>query len=172
MNKSTLTQTLLTNHQEFQHYLASLSEAQLATSKNNKWNAVQQLEHICLSVKPVRLAFTVPKFVLRWWFGKANRASRTYEVLISKYHTKLQAGGRATGRFIPTSDVKNYQKLNHSLTNEVAKLASKLNRFSEAELDLYILPHPLLGKLTLREMIYFTCYHVTHHQELVKQNLH
>ncbi|MBN8578769.1 MAG: DinB family protein [Cytophagales bacterium] len=64
------------------------------------------------------------------------------------------------------------QRLNHNLTNEVTKLASKLNRFSEAELDLYILPHPLLGKLTLREMIYFTCYHVQHHQELVKQNLH
>ncbi|QLH34686.1 MAG: DinB family protein [Cyclobacteriaceae bacterium] len=61
--------------------------------------------------------------------------------------------------------------MNVRLTKEVNRLAAKLNRFSEAELDLYILPHPLLGKLTLREMIYFTCYHVQHHQELTTKNL-
>ncbi|HNR73411.1 MAG TPA: DinB family protein [Cyclobacteriaceae bacterium] len=170
--KPELTTTLLTNHQEFQSYLAGLNAEQLVISKNNKWSAVQQLEHICLSVQPVRLAFTLPKFLLRALFGKANRASRTYTELISKYKAKLQAGGRTSGRFIPaTSNVKNYQRLNVRLTKEVKGLAAKINRFSEAELDLYILPHPLLGKLTLREMICFTCYHVQHHQELTKQNL-
>jgi hypothetical protein len=33
------------------------------------------------------------------------------------------------------------------------------------------LPHPLLGKLTLREMIYFTIYHVQHHHKLVQNQL-
>ncbi len=170
--KPELTTTLLTNHQEFQNYLAGLNAEQLVISKNNKWSAVQQLEHICLSVQPVRLAFALPKFLLRALFGKANRPSRTYTELISKYKVKLLAGGRASGRFIPaTSNAKNYQRLNVRLTKEVKGLAAKINRFSEAELDLYILPHPLLGKLTLREMICFTCYHVQHHQELTKQNL-
>lgn len=172
MNKSTLTATLLSNHREFQNYLAGLNEAQLLASKNDKWTAVQQLEHICLSVQPVGLAFIIPKFLLKLVFGKANRPSKTYDQLIEKYKAKLLAGGRASGRFIPaTSTAKKYQQLNARLTAEVHKLARHINRFSESELDQYILPHPLLGKLTLREMIYFTSYHVTHHLELTKQNL-
>lgn len=172
MTKPELTTTLLTNHREFQNYLAGLSSEQLVVSHNNKWTAVQQLEHICLSVQPVRLAFILPKFLLRLVFGKANRASKTYDQLIEKYKSKLQAGGRASGRFVPaTSTTKKYQQLNSWLTTEVNTLSGKINRFTEAELDTYILPHPLLGKLTLREMIYFTCYHVQHHHELTKQNL-
>lgn len=173
MNKSTLSTTLLTNHHEFQKYLAGLNAEELILSKNNKWTAVQHLEHICLSVQPVRLAFILPKFLLRLVFGKANRPSKTYDQLIEKYKAKLQAGGRASGRFVPaTGTAKKYQHLNTWLTTEVKTLSSKMNHFSEAELDAYILPHPLLGKLTLREMLYFTCYHVTHHLELTKQNLH
>jgi len=173
MTKPELATTLLTNHHAFQNYLAGLSAEELVSSKNNKWTAVQHLEHICLSVQPVRLAFILPKFLLRLVFGKANRPSKTYDQLIEKYKAKLQAGGRASGRFIPAaSKAKKHQQLNERLTTEVNKLAHKINRFSEAELDAYILPHPLLGKLTLREMIYFTCYHVQHHHELTKQNLH
>lgn len=39
------------------------------------------------------------------------------------------------------------------------------------ELDKYILPHPLLGKLTIREMMYFTIYHVEHHKKLTERGL-
>jgi len=47
----------------------------------------------------------------------------------------------------------------------VQALARRIDRFSETQLDQLILPHPLLGKLTLREMLYFTIYHVQHHQK-------
>jgi hypothetical protein len=30
------------------------------------------------------------------------------------------------------------------------------------------LPHPLLGKLTLREMLYFTAYHADHHRHSIE----
>ena len=36
------------------------------------------------------------------------------------------------------------------------------------DLDVYILPHPLLGKVTLREMLYFTIHHNEHHLELLQ----
>jgi hypothetical protein len=38
-----------------------------------------------------------------------------------------------------------------------------LKKFSEDDLDSIRLPHPLLGKLTVREMLYFAVYHVGHH---------
>jgi hypothetical protein len=54
---------------------------------------------------------------------------------------------------------------------EVEGVAGKAVKFSEKDLDTLILPHPLLGKVTLREMLYFTIYHVQHHVEQVKTNL-
>ena len=50
-------------------------------------------------------------------------------------------------------------------------LNKKIELFSEQDLDSHILPHPLLGKLTFREMLYFTIYHVQHHQDLMLKYL-
>jgi len=41
----------------------------------------------------------------------------------------------------------------------------------EDDLDRVMLPHPLLGKLTLREMLFFTIYHVEHHLGILRQGL-
>ncbi|MCB9182399.1 MAG: DinB family protein [Flavobacteriales bacterium] len=49
-------------------------------------------------------------------------------------------------------------------------LCKRTSRWSESDLERYLLPHPLLGKLTLREMLYFTLYHVQHHQALVQRD--
>jgi hypothetical protein len=46
-----------------------------------------------------------------------------------------------------------------------------MDKFSEAQLDEYVLPHPILGKLTIREMLYFTIYHATHHHLATLKNL-
>jgi hypothetical protein len=109
--------------------------------------------------------------LLKLIWGQANRESKSYEDLVKKYLLKLENGGRATGRFIPQKvSVENGQKLKINLKNELDKLAVKLDKLSEEELDKYILPHPLLGKLTIREMLYFTIYHVRHHEELTKRN--
>ena len=47
----------------------------------------------------------------------------------------------------------------------------RADSFSEKQLDTFILPHPLLGKLTLREMLYFTIYHAEHHKKQTLKNL-
>ena len=39
--------------------------------------------------------------------------------------------------------------------------------WGELALDRYRLPHPLLGRLTVREMLLFTLYHSVHHFNLV-----
>jgi hypothetical protein len=50
-------------------------------------------------------------------------------------------------------------------------LGRALGRWSEQELDRVTLPHPLLGKLTAREVAYFTVYHGRHHVEAVRRRL-
>ena len=55
------------------------------------------------------------------------------------------------------------------LQEAVDELRAAIARWPDRSLDRYQLPHPLLGKLTLREMLIFTAYHQMHHLEGVKR---
>jgi DinB superfamily len=171
MDRHQLSEQLEHHHRAFTTLLSDLTPAQLDAIVANKWNAYQQIEHIIKSVSPVNTAFLLPLFLLGLLFGKANRNSKSYDELVAKYHLKLIEGGRAASRFVPGGKEKNIQVLTNQLLRLVHSLQHKIRSRKEAELDLYILPHPLLGKLTLREMIYFTIYHVQHHQKQVENQL-
>ena len=165
MEKEELKHLLLLQHDNYIKRIQSLNDGQLLIASPGKWNAVQLLDHIVRSVSPVSLALSLPAFLLRLIFGTANRKSRSYEELVARYHDKLKAGGRASGRFVPPPKTDSVEKLSANLSKVVQALARRIDRFSETQLDQLILPHPLLGKLTLREMLYFTIYHVQHHQK-------
>lgn len=172
MNKKQIADLLRTNHAQFIDQVSSLSDSDLCYAPEDKWSAAQQLDHIVKSVSPVNMAMGLPKFILKWKFGVANRPSKTYEGLTEKYTRKLREGGKASGPFVPpavAADQK--EKLLAKLKSLVKNLSGKTETYSEEALDKYILPHPLLGKLTLREMLYFTAYHVQHHRELVQKGL-
>ncbi len=165
MTKQETIQRLKANHESFTSLIRSFDENSFLFTTNNKWTAGQQAEHILRSIKPVLFAFRLPLFLLRLFFGKANRPSRSYIGLVDRYHEKIAGGGRASGRFIPSAvryDQKN--KICADIIFTVSALCSKAIKIKEEDLDIYILPHPLLGKVTLREMLYFTAYHVYHHQ--------
>jgi hypothetical protein len=101
--------------------------------------------------------------------GKSNREGRSYDELIERYQAKLANGSKASGAFIPNKvDLKKGQKLKEKLKNEVLNLCLSIEKISEEDLDYYVLPHPILGKLTLREMLYFTIYHVKHHEKQIR----
>lgn len=171
MEKQLINQKLKENYSFFVDYINSLTTQELVFAKPEKWTAAQQLQHLITSVKPIRQALSLPKFVLKMLIGKANRTSKSYDELVAKYQLKLQNGGRAPARFVPKNiAANNCKKLTEVLLKEVNSLVEKLNSFSEQQLDEYILPHPLLGKLTLREMLYFTMYHVQHHHKLIQNS--
>ena len=169
MNKHEISQKLISHHNQFIACLESIPYSEVILSKNGKWSPAQQLVHIVKSVAPVRLAFIFPSFLLKIIFGSANRPSKTYDALISKYHAKLAAGGKASARFVPQLETTSIEKNSKQLQQLIKSLTSQVNSFEEDQLDRLILPHPLLGKLTLREMLYFTIYHVEHHQKQVEE---
>jgi hypothetical protein len=172
MEQQKIIQLLTEDHLSFVHFIDNLPTEQFLFSKQEKWTAGQQLDHIYRSVSPVVLAFGLPKFLLPLIFGKANRVSRSFEELVEKYQAKLAGGGKASGRFIPKAiSINQKETINRALTQKIDQLCSKIRRFTEPELDAFILPHPLLGKLTLREMLYFTIYHVRHHKKLIQNSL-
>ena len=57
-----------------------------------------------------------------------------------------------------------------TLRDLIKRLSARVDRWSDEDLDNTLLPHPLLGKLTVREMLFFTIHHVQHHQRLVERD--
>jgi hypothetical protein len=153
----------------FNKYISQLNKEQFEISANGKWSAGQNLDHLIRAIKPLQVAYSLPKFALVVLFGKANRPPRTYDELVIKYKAKLNAGGKASGPFIPPAvDFEKKDRLLKKYATQKQKLIKKIEKQSETDLDKYILPHPLLGKLTLREMLYFTIHHNEHHLDLLK----
>lgn len=172
MNTPEIQQKLIENHRRFTDYIESLPGDVFEFSRNGKWSPGQHLDHIRRSVQPLAQGFRLPKWLIKMIFGRSYRPGRTFDELVKKYTQKLQEGGRASGRFIPKEiSLGQKKKLISSLSIDVQSLTRNLNKFSESELENIVLPHPLLGKLTMKEMMYFTIYHAEHHQHLTENNI-
>jgi hypothetical protein len=170
LTKELIIKNLQGNHQDFIDLLFTMSEKDFNLSVNNKWTAGQHFEHIYISISALTRALKLPLFFLKIIFGKANRPSKDYDALVNKYHDKLENGGVASGRYIPKQiSFKQREQLKRKLSGTVLQLCNTIENCTESSLDNYILPHPLLGKLTIREMLYFTIYHVEHHRNLVNK---
>jgi len=138
----------------------------------DKWSAAQNLQHLVISVKTTTAAYALPKFLVRWIGGRPNRPSRTYDELVAKFKKKLAAGAKAKGRYIPRPIKPNSHKddmIHHWRQFTTIYLQALKKNWPDEKLDRYIVKHPMLGKITLRELCYFTIYHTDHHLENVKR---
>lgn len=174
MDKAQIAQTFLVRHQDFIRTLSSLSDTDFQRKPGNKWAAGQQLEHIRKSVKQVDKAFGLPLSVLEEKFGRMERPGRSYEAVVEHYMQVLKENPDYVlpEHFAPDEislDSKD-EKLKElmALTKSLCAHALKIK---EDELDTYVLPHPVMGKLSLREVLYFTIYHVQHHHKQILPNL-
>ena len=171
LSKEEIISKLKDNHNRLADMVGGLNERDFSAAPAGKWTAGQQLDHIYLSLKPLTMALGLPKIGLRA-FGSANRPSRDYDGVVAKYHEALANGGKAPNNFLPDPILyKDKDAISEKLKGNLAKLISHLDKYSEKDLDKYLLPHPLLGKMTVREMLYFTIYHSEHHYKVALQNL-
>ena len=170
MNKAAIIAQLQTHHQEFIATIQGLSEDNFMYAPLGKWTPGQHLEHIYKSVRPlVKVLQALASGVIPY-FEALNRPSRTYTESVAAYQAALQGGGVATEAFIPQAvDWADKDGWITRLQEEVQKLVDLVTGYEEDYLDTTTIPHPLLGGMTLREMLYFTAYHVTHHQKSVQQ---
>lgn len=159
---------------EFSTFCSHISDEVFFRQPAEKWSVAQNVTHLITSANMTKLAYRLPKFIVRIYSGKPNRPSRTYDELVAKYKLKLEKGGRASGRFVakPVSPTKGKGNILVSFNRSVRSLNdSILKNWNDPQLDQYIAPHPLLGKITLRELGYFTIYHTGHHLAIIKERL-
>ena len=144
-------------------------ETILRDTPDGKWNIAGNLRHLILSNRALLKAFMLPAFSLRV-FGKPSGPSRSYDEIVETYKKTLSSGGKATKPFIPRKpDTREPEKLISDWEASCRDLIAGVEKWEDEKLDLYLLPHPLLGKLTVREMLYFTIYHTGHHLNAIRK---
>ena len=172
MKKEEIIQKMQERHQAFFKAFAEMSDDDFVLHFEEKWSPGQHLLHMYRSVKALGQARMVPNFVIKQMYGSAKVPSLSYEDLVQRYQNKLAKGGKATGKYIPPEVVTEQKTaILEKFRKEIAKLNGWIAKFSEKQLDTLMLPHPLIGKITLREMLYFTLHHVRHHHEIVFRDL-
>lgn len=161
---------------QFRAALEALSaERFFVRPEPSAWSAAEHARHLITSVNAVAKGLTYPKWVIRLRFGK-SRGSRAYGEVVADYQARLASGGRASGRFVPPSEVpaagdqaEEQRRLVERWQRACGRLATGLESWTERDLDRLSFPHPLLGKLTVREMLLFTRYHNLHHALRVEE---
>ncbi|MCF8278523.1 MAG: DinB family protein [Flavobacteriales bacterium] len=136
----------------------------MEAAPDGAWTAGQHLLHLVKSTKPLAKGMGYPRILLLLKFGKAKRPSRSYEDTIKAYTDALSNGGKAMGEYVPRAVKKEEREvLVERFKEEMGLLINQVHQWSESNLDSTAVPHPLIGNLTLREMLYFTIYHMEHH---------
>ncbi|RNC85983.1 MAG: DinB family protein [Balneola sp.] len=140
------------------------------TLREESWSTGQQLLHLIKSVAPLNKGMKIPKILLKWRFGKTDRPEMSYEELAKTYKAKLDEGAISPAEYIPRiiqADQK--EMLLARYEREKISLIKTLESWNEKQLSEQIAPHPILGMLTIREMMYFTIYHTYHHLASMKK---
>jgi len=136
------------------------------------WSPAQNVTHLRAGTVPITWTLKTPKPLLTVLFGKARSASRSFEVIRDRYQRVL-ASGRGAGPFTPrkkrmprdpaqaqAQSLEAWQPL-------IPRLSAGIVTWPQEDLDRYRVLHPLIGKLTVLEMLYFTLYHLAHHANVV-----
>ncbi|MCL6265122.1 DinB family protein [Flagellimonas myxillae] len=174
MKKEEITEQLTINHKAFAQKIEGLTEKDFVRIPGSKWTSGQQLDHILKSVIPTAKIFNSDPSVLESKFGLAEQPSRSYQILVNDYLKVLEnlKDFVLPERFVPTKITFEHRKSALAeLMGAVELLNSGIAQLDETTLDSHAVLHPAMGKLTLREMLYFTIYHVTHHDRQILDNL-
>lgn len=165
-------QGLQSNYQKVANFIQWLSEDVIKFKPTPEtWSIAENLQHLILSSTPVATSLAVPSLAL-WFFGLPKpRPSRPYAQLVQDYQDSLNKGFQAPPEYIPYVG-KNKDELLSIWQRMEEKLVRRLENFwKEDNLDKYLVPHPGLGKITIRELMFFTIYHAEHHLNIMKERV-
>ena len=139
----------------------------------SKWNTGQIVLHLIQSEHALNRGLKIPKLFLRYKFGLPNRSVRSYDTIVEKYHEKLQSIDKAAvSPFSKNMDITEGQHLAYikMLKDEHQRLIRSIEKkWSDKSLSAYLLPHPLLGRMHIAEILLWTAYHTEHHYLQLKK---
>ncbi|MBK0381760.1 DinB family protein [Pedobacter sp. SD-b] len=166
MNKNEIIANIHIAHTQFWKTASHLPNVH--KSANDKWSVAQNVEHINISLSRVSNYLALSKSIIESNFGLSLRASISNEELIENYYKAMGNGIKAPPAFIPkaNSEIKISMLITEG-ENSLKDCIFNLEKWGEEDLDKYNCPHPVFGKITAREILYFTIFHVQHHHKTI-----
>lgn len=156
-------------------FFSELPLEQFFSAPAEVWSAGDNLVHLIKSISPLARGLALPKMALGMRFGKAKRPSQTFAQIRQIYIDAVNDGTAvASGSFLPEVNEETAEERERILAKWEEKgnaLVETLANWSEKHLDKYQVPHPIIGDLTVREMLFFTLYHNMHHVKDVQRLL-
>lgn len=155
-------------HRESVSYWTTFSDAAFFAPIGTAWSPAENVRHLSKSVRAVQQGMRLPPILVNWIFGTTDEPARSYETIRTIYLERL-AKGASAGRFAPESKPApadpstERARIMRVHAASIEALTARVAKWSEANMDYHVLPHPLLGPLSVREMLFFTVYHNTHH---------
>ncbi len=166
MDQENIVKRLETEHQRLLNWLENHPDEKWTQGPEGKWTTGQHILHLVTSIKMLNKALKMPKFLLKSKFGTSNRPSRSYDEVTKRYQERLienKEGARTFNQDLKTPSLDDKKHLMSSLQILNKKLQYKTNKLKDKHLDTLLLPHPLMGRMTLREIIMWTAHHTEHH---------
>jgi len=173
MTKKEIADLLERKHINLLSWLESQDKEKWVNGPQGKWTTGQQALHLLQSLKPLNSAMSMPKFLLKYKFGKADRKVRNFEAIVKRYEERLKevpegtTFGPSRNMNVPRIQDKTY--IMDRLHIENKKLVYKLKKWNDKDLDDLILPHPVMGKMPVREILMWTAHHVDHHTKELQE---
>lgn len=151
----------------------SIPSERFFAPQGEAWSPCDHVRHLDTSIRAVARGLGMPRLVLFGRFGVSLRPARSFAEVRDLYRAVLAGGGKASGRYVPTPQEESQKSpaARHALMERrestAASLEAAIEGWGERALDRLVLPHPLIGRMTVREMLFFTLYHNAHHVETV-----
>lgn len=172
MDKVEIADLLDKKHQELFSWLEEQPQENWEQGPKGKWSTSQHILHLADSLQLLNKALNYPSFFLKYKFGTCNRASRNYDAVAKRYQQKLienQEKARVFNQKLKKPILKERKRLITRLQILQKKLQYKTVKISDKNIDTLVIPHPLMGKMTIREIIMWTAHHTEHHTKTLKK---
>ncbi len=171
-SKEEIKQALAESYAAIKACFKDLPEGALQFKSGDKWTPAENLSHLIASSYPLSSVLNKSKFVFRV-FGTSKSGSRSYSTLYETYKEAIKQPVPVAGTpFAPNEDdVNDITKMLSNWDTIIEKFQTRIDKWSESDLDKYRASHPLLGKLTIRELLFFTNFHNYIHLDTIQQGL-
>ena len=165
---------LIQAYRDVLDFTDTLDDTAFASSPlEGKWSPAQHLVHLnrCLGI--VVWVSSWPRSLQRLLWGRSKRPSRSYDELVQRYQERL--GGikaKSPAFFAPRPQKASQRKqITARLRTLTERYAHQLQSCPTDYLENQALPHPALGKVTVREMALVSTYHGRLHLGLIQRDL-
>ena len=158
---------------ELADFFGALPAEQLFHRVPGAWSPMDDLRHLVRTNAAVVKGLGIPAPLLRLRFGRPARPAWSYERLTVLYDALLTTGVKAPAPFEPRSGVvaelEPYRERVLGQWRSVKEqLLGRVAGLNERRADRTSLPHPGLGLLSVREMLFFVIHHDLHHLRVAK----